>query len=130
MADRYVKHQGARDPIVEPHDLSPRWLGENKAAVWTPLTPDDVEEKRRFVPKKNLPCHGEEKQRLGFITRDGEVVALEKGCAVCRARTKEAAEQFAFQSGNIDRLATEWLRKHGKERVTRKGHMTIKGENE
>lgn len=128
MADRYVPHADRRDPKVEPHDLSPRWLGENKAAVWTPVTVDEPE-KRRFVPKKNLPCHGEPNQRLGFITRDGEVVALEKGCAVCRARTKEAAEQFAFNSNNIDRIATAFLRKAGA-RVTRKGHMTIVGDNE
>lgn len=125
MSDRYVKHQGARDPIVEPHDVSIRWLGEGKAAVWTERTPDDEPERKKFVPKKNLPCHGEEKQRLGFVTRDGEVVALEKGCAKCRAATKQAAEEFSFQSSNIDRIATTFLRKAGA-RVTRKGHMTVK----
>lgn len=127
MPDRYVKHEGARDPVTEPHDVSIRWLGEDRATKTTAPTPDE-EEKRRFVPKKNLPCHGEAGQRLGFVKRDGTVVALEKGCTVCRARTKDAAEQFAFQSGNIDKIATEWLRKHGKERVTRKGHMTVKDE--
>lgn len=80
----------ARDVVTEPHDRSPRWLGEGKAAVWKEVTPDELE--RCFVPKRLLPCHGEERQRLGFVRRsDGVAVAFEKLCPKCRKEENERA---------------------------------------
>ena len=112
-----------RDKKKEPHWIGVGWLGEGQAAEWEPLTEDT--EIRKFVPKRNLPCHGEERQRLGFVTRDGEVVALEAGCAKCRAAMKQGAEEFAFKSDSIDRAATEWLRKR-KVKIDRRGFMKVR----
>lgn len=87
----------ARDVVTEPHDRSPRWLGGSKCAVWTEVTPDELE--RCFVPKRLLPCHGEERMRLGFVRKsDGVAVAFEKLCPRCRADEARLALEASWDA--------------------------------
>lgn len=104
----------ARDPVTEPHDRSPRWLGEGKAAVWREVTPDD-EGGKHFVPKKMLPCHGEAEQRLGYIRKsDGVEVAYERLCRGCREEEARRALEASFDAkANHEQRVREFFRRRG-----------------
>lgn len=89
-------HPGPRDRVKEPHDVTPRWLGEGKAAVWTEPTPDEEEEAPKAIWRPCIHCHA---TGAGF-----RLVNIRFGvsqlCKECKREKRESAEAAEFDAGH------------------------------
>ncbi len=98
-------------------------------SVGTEVTPD--EEERRFVPKRNLPCHGEPLMRLGFVRKsDGVEVAFELLCPRCRKEESERALRAGFDAMNNHESRVRAFLKAKRVRTDRRGNVVVRNQRE